>query len=147
MGEHHDGGVFVFDDFEGVEGAGHEFESWGSVALVEHGEEIGVVDSGVEEFSGEAHDSAVDIGVLEPSGVGGESDIEGGGDVYGEFAWGVEAQDMAADFGGGLDDGGGVGVEESTGTDLGIALEVVVDDGGAVESGFEEGFEGGELGP
>ena len=82
-----------------------------------------------------------------PTGVGGETDIEGGGDVGGEFGWGVEVEDVAADFGGGLDDGGGVGVEESSLGDDGVALEVVVDDDGFVEAWLEELFEWVELGP
>lgn len=83
-GDRHDGGVFLLDDVHRFECAGHEFESAGPIALVEHRENAGMVHAGIEELAGEAHHSAINIGMLEPAGVGREPDIERHGDFDGE---------------------------------------------------------------
>ncbi|QKK08294.1 MAG: hypothetical protein HND58_08940 [Planctomycetota bacterium] len=84
--------------------------------------------------------------MAEPAGVGGDAEVEGGGDLDGEFVGG-EVEELAAEVGDDLGCSGGGGVDDSSVGDGGVAPEVVVDDERAVAAAGDGVADELELGP
>lgn len=129
--EMEEGEAIAQAEVDGCEGFADEAEATCGFALLDGGVEANVIGAGFEEFAGEGHDGAVDVAVAEPTGVGGEAQVAGFGDLrreLGDFA----AQDEAAEFGDGLADGGGGDFDVSLSADGFVALHVVIDDADAI---------------